>query len=102
MRETAKTRIQLKAMVMTVAAMMLAMLVFSWTTITSHAEDAKVTVRSVVIRAGADVGTEMVGGASQGETLSIVGETQGTDGHTWYQVSFAVEGAPRLAMSVLI
>jgi len=88
MRETAKTRIQLKAMVMTVAAMMMIMLVFGLTTIISHAEDARVTVRSVVIRSGADVGTEMVGGAQQGETLPITGETMGADGYTWYQVTF--------------
>lgn len=95
MRETAKTRIQLKAMVMTVAAVMMIMLAFCLTTIISHAEDARVTARSVVIRAGADVGTEMVGGAQQGETLPITGETTGADGYTWYQVSFVLDGSTR-------
>ena len=95
MRETAKIRIQLKAMVMTTVTMLMVMLVFGLTTIISHAEDAKVTVRSVVIRAGADVGTEMVGGASQGDILPITGETFGADGYTWYQVTFAVEGGTK-------
>ncbi|MDE6517307.1 MAG: SH3 domain-containing protein, partial [Acetatifactor sp.] len=95
MRETANTRIQLKAMVMTMVTMMMVVLVFGLTTIISHAEDARVTARSVVIRAGADVGTEMVGGASQGDILPITGESFGADGYTWYQVTFAVDGVTR-------
>lgn len=88
MRETAKTRIQLKAMVMTMVTMMMVVVVFGLTTIVSHAEDARVTASSVKIRAGADVGTEMIGGALQGEVLPITGETTGADGYTWYQVTF--------------
>lgn len=95
MRETAKTRIQLKAMVMIMVTMVMVVLIFGLTTIISHAEDARVTARSVVIRAGADVGTEMVGGASQGDILPITGETLGADGYTWYQVTFAVDGSSR-------
>ena len=85
MRETVKTRIRLKAMVLTMATMMMVMLVFGLTTIISHAEDARVTASSVKIRAGADTGTEMIGGAQQGQLLPITGETVGTDGYTWYQ-----------------
>lgn len=88
MRDTSKIRIQLKAMVLTTVTMMMILLAFGLTTIISHADDARVTVRSVVIRSGADVGTEMVGGAQQGETLPITGETVGADGYTWYQVTF--------------
>ncbi len=88
MRERAKIRIQLKAMVLATVTMMMIMVVFGLTTIISHADDARVTARSVIIRSGADVGTEMVGGAQQGETLPITGETVGSDGYTWYQVSF--------------
>ncbi len=88
MRETAKIRMQLKAMVMAVAAMAVMVLAFGLTTIISHAEDAKVTASSVKIRAGADTGTEMIGGALNGEILPITGETTGADGYTWYQVTF--------------
>lgn len=88
MRETAKIRMQLKAMVMAVAAMVVMVLAFGLTTIISHAEDAKVTASSVKIRAGADTGTEMIGGALNGEILPITGETTGADGYTWYQVTF--------------
>ena len=86
MRETAKTRIQLKAMALTMATMMMIVLVFGLTTIISHAEDARVTASSVVIRAGADTNTEMIGGALQGELLSITGETVGADGKTLYLI----------------
>ena len=88
MRETAKIRMQLKAMVMAVAAMAVMVLAFGLTTIISHAEDAKVTASSVKIRAGADTGTEMIGGALNGEILPITGETMGADGYIWYQVTF--------------
>lgn len=95
MRETVKTRIQLKAMVLTMATMMIVMLVFGLTMIISHAEDAKVTASSVKIRAGADTGTEMIGGALQGQLLPITGETVGADGYTWYQVTFAIDGTTK-------
>ena len=88
MRETAKIRMQLKAMVMAVAATAVMVLAFGLTTIISHAEDAKVTASSVKIRAGADTGTEMIGGALNGEILPITGETTGADGYIWYQVTF--------------
>ena len=95
MRETVKTRIRLKAMVLTMATMVMVMLVFGLTTIISHAEDARVTASSVKIRAGADTGTEMIGGAQQGQLLPITGETVGTDGYTWYQVTFAIDGTTK-------
>lgn len=95
MRETVKTRIQLKAMVLTIATMMTFMLVFGLTTIISHAEDARVTASSVKIREGADTGTTMIGGALQGEILPITGETVGADGYTWYQVTFAIDGTTK-------
>lgn len=92
MRETSKIRIQFKAMALATVTMVMIVLIFGLTTIISHADDARVTARSVIIRAGADVGTEMVGGAQQGELLPITGETVGADGKTWYQVTFE-EGA---------
>ena len=95
MRETVKTRIRLKAMVLTMATMVMVMLVFGLTTIISHAEDARVTASSVKIRAGADTGTEMIGGAQQGQLLPITGETVGTDGYTWYQVTLAIDGTTK-------
>lgn len=66
MRDTSKIRIQLKAMALTTVTMMMILLAFGLTTIISHADDARVTARSVVIRSGADVGTEMVGEPSRG------------------------------------
>ena len=47
---------------------------------------ATVTVASVKIRASADPNSQQLGSAKQGGTVSIIGQTTGTDGKTWYQV----------------
>lgn len=89
MRERGKIRLQLRAMLTGVATMMLMVLVICVTTITSHAEEGKVTASSVKIRASADITSEMIGGAMQGDVLTITGEVADADGvHSWYQVTF--------------
>lgn len=47
---------------------------------------ATVTVASAKIRASADPSSQQLGSAKQGGTVSIIGQTTGTDGKTWYQV----------------
>lgn len=88
MRETCKTRFQLRATIMFVVALMMMIMVADVTTIISHAEEIKVTASSVVIRASADVNSEMIGGAMAGQTLQLTGEVAGSGGYTWYQVTF--------------
>lgn len=87
MRETGKTRIQLKAMAMAAAAVITAVLMFGLMTIVSHAEEVTVTASSVKIRASADVNSGMIGGAMAGEKLQVTGEVTGADSYTWYQVT---------------
>ena len=89
MRETVKIRFELKTKVMFIMTVMMMVLVFGMTTIISHAEEGKVTASSVKIRASADTNSEMIGGALQGDVLTITGEVPDADGvHTWYQVTF--------------
>lgn len=89
MRERCKTRLQLRAMLTGVATMMLVVLVICLTTITSHAEEGKVTATSAKIRASADASSAMIGSAMQGDILTITGEVADADGvHSWYQVTF--------------
>lgn len=95
MRETCKTRFQLRATIMFVVTLMMVMLLTDMTTIISHAEEIKITASSVVIRASADVNSEMIGGAMAGQTLQLTGEVAGSDGHTWYQVTFEGDNGTR-------
>ncbi|MDE5892223.1 MAG: SH3 domain-containing protein, partial [Acetatifactor sp.] len=89
MRETVKIRFELKTKVMFIMTVMMMVLVFGLTTIISHAEEGKVTASSVKIRSSADTNSEMIGGALQGDILTITGEVPDADGvHTWYQVTF--------------
>lgn len=95
MRETCKTRFQLRTTIMFVVALMMMIMVADVTTIISHAEEIKVTASSVVIRASADVNSEMIGGAMAGQTLQLTGEVAGADGYTWYQVTFEGDNGTR-------
>ncbi len=89
MRETVKTRVQVKTAIMFVVTMMMVVLVTGMNTIISHAEEGKVTASSVNIRASADSNSEALSGALQGDILPITGEVPDADGvHTWYQVTF--------------
>ena len=53
----------------------------------SSAAEGKVTGSSVRIRKEASTSSDVVGSASSGETLTINSEVQGSDGHTWYQIT---------------
>lgn len=88
MRETCKTRFQLRTTIMFVVALMMMIMVADMTTIISHAEEIKVTATSVVIRSSADVNSDMIGSAYAGQTLQLTGEVAGSGGYTWYQVTF--------------
>ena len=73
-------------------ALMLAMGVFAagfWgTSLTSYAAgQAKVTApNGAKIRQDADTSSTMVGGAEKDKVLTVLGQKQGADGYTWYQV----------------
>lgn len=54
---------------------------------TALADEATVKVASAKIRATADTGSEQLGSIAQGGKVDIVGETTGTDGKKWYQVT---------------
>lgn len=49
---------------------------------------ATVTSESVNVRKGAGTAYDSVGKVKQGETVTITGEATGTDGKTWYQITF--------------
>lgn len=67
-------------------AVMLYVLLFGGNTIVSHAGDVR-TITDAKVRSQADTGSEQVGSAPQGTTLTVEDETQGTDNNTWYQVT---------------
>lgn len=54
----------------------------------SHAEtQVKITSpKGVNVRKEASTSSEAVGGAENGKVLSVLSQTQGADGYTWYQV----------------
>ncbi len=51
--------------------------------------NATVLADSVNVRKGAGTAYDSVGKVTKGETVTITGEANGTDGKTWYQISFA-------------
>lgn len=56
--------------------------------IVSHAESAgKVTASSANIRKEPSTSSETLASTSQGAALNVKGQTTGSDGYTWYQVS---------------
>lgn len=61
---------------------------FCGTSLTGYAAgQAKVTASTgAKIRESADTASTMVGGAEKDKVLSVLGQTQGADGYTWYQV----------------
>lgn len=68
------------------AAMMFCLVLSIGTVCYADEVSATVTVASAKIRASADPGSQQLGSAKQGGTVSIIGQTTGTDGKTWYQV----------------
>ena len=51
-------------------------------------KSATVISDSVNVRKGAGTGYDSVGKVKNGDTVTITGEANGTDGKTWYQVTF--------------
>jgi len=49
---------------------------------------ARVTASSAKIRRAATVDSDMIGGAQRNETLTVISQVQGSDGHTWYQIKY--------------
>jgi len=49
---------------------------------------------NIVVRESAVSGAQ-VGGLSEGQAVSIEGETIGSDGNTWYQITYTVDGEER-------
>ena len=68
------------------AAMMFCLVLSIGTVCYADEVAATVTVASAKIRASADPSSQQLGSAKQGGTVSIIGQTTGTDGKTWYQV----------------
>ena len=68
------------------AAMMFCLVLSIATVCYADEVSATVTVASAKIRASADPSSQQLGSAKQGGTVSIIGQTTGTDGKTWYQV----------------
>jgi len=60
--------------------------IMCFSTVSSAAEQGKVTATSVNIRKEASSTSEAVGNAPNGKVVTINGTVQGSDGYTWYQV----------------
>lgn len=54
----------------------------------SYAAEGKVTASAAKIRKDASTTSEAIGSATNGQTFTISGETTGTDGKVWYQITF--------------
>lgn len=67
-------------------AVMLCLVFLDRNTIISNAADIKLKDNAKV-RSEASTSSNVVGNASSGTTLSLKGETTGSDGYVWYQVS---------------
>lgn len=62
--------------------------------IDSYAYTGTATVKasSLNVRSGAGTGYQAVGRLAAGSAVTIVGETKGTDGKTWYQIQYKESG----------
>ena len=69
-------------------ALMFCVLFFGGNAAVSHAADVR-TITDAKVRSEANTSSSQVGSAPQGTTLTVLGETQGADGNTWYQVEVA-------------
>lgn len=75
-----------RSFIRVLAAMMFCLVLSIGTVCYADEVSATVTVASAKIRASADPSSQQLGSAKQGGTVSIIGQTTGTDGKTWYQV----------------
>ncbi len=83
MKKSSRVQIWVKTTVGIV--MMLAMM--SVFTVTSLADSAgQITATSAKIRKEPSTTSETIGSAEKGAAVSVKGQTQGSDGYTWYQV----------------
>ena len=84
-RETKQVKLS-KAWIHTLAIMLFCMVLSIGTVVLADEVPATVVASSAKIRATADTSSEALAGVKSGDTLSICGQTTGTDGSTWYQV----------------
>lgn len=68
------------------AVMLFCMVLSIGTVVFADEVPATVVVAGAKIRATADTSSEALAGVKSGDTLSICGQTTGTDGNIWYQV----------------
>lgn len=68
------------------AVMLFCMILSIGTVVFADEVPATVIVAGAKIRATADTSSEALAGVKSGDTLSICGQTTGTDGNVWYQV----------------
>ena len=85
MRRTKDIKSQLLGAVMTLMVMCVMFVCISFT---SLAAEGKITASSAKIRKEANTSCDVVGSAAYGETYDIVNEVTGSDGYTWYQISY--------------
>lgn len=85
MRRTKDLKSQLLGFVMTLMVMCVMFVCISFT---SLAAEGKITTTSAKIRKEANTSCDVVGSAAYGETYDIVNEVTGSDGYTWYQISY--------------
>ena len=89
MRKTVKVSRETSMLYGAVAVILALMMVLFWNGFTMVARaDSKgtVTAASARIRQEASTSSTAVGSVQSGASVTIVSETQGTDGYTWYQV----------------
>ena len=65
-------------------------------------KSAKVTSESVNVRKGAGTAYDSVGKVKKGDTVTITGEATGTDGKTWYQVTFGANSSTGFVRNDLV
>ncbi len=85
MRRTKDVKSQLLRTVMTLMVMCVMFVCISFT---SLAAEGKITTTSAKIRKEANTSCDVVGSAAYGETYDIINEVTGSDGYTWYQISY--------------
>lgn len=85
MRRTKDLKSQLLGFAMTLMVMCVMFVCISFT---SLAAEGKITTTSAKIRKEANTSCDVVGSAAYGETYDIINEVTGSDGYTWYQISY--------------
>ncbi len=91
-----KARWKIRAFTFAMTAVLSVMGITSATAVTAWATPASGTAVSdnIVVRESAVSGAQ-VGGLSEGQAVSIEDETTGSDGNTWYQITYTLDGSER-------